>query len=168
MGLGLLCFGFATGGITGMSTFEGISQTLLTTVFAFGGGALLTFGGFVRMRQPGSGTALLRVSRVGAGLCCFSLGLVGGTLGGISLRVHLAEKAIRGPVNAAPAQGRPQDPAPRKPVEDRASAFVLHSDIRNECARIMSNPLTIYSGEEGAKLAREHLGWVHANLSCAP
>jgi hypothetical protein len=154
MGLGLLCFGFATGGIAGLSLYSGISQTLLTSVFTFAGGALLTFGGFVRAQRKASGVMFLRVSRVGAGLCCFSLGLVGGVLGGISLRVRMAE---------ATAQA-----SPHFPPTPGATAFALQTNVQEVCATILSKTDDAYEGEQGAKAARHDLRWLREHARCGP
>src|SRR5688500_13369261 len=50
-GVGLLIFGFALGFLTGLSTFSGISHSLLSAVFAFVGGVLLSYAGLSRARR---------------------------------------------------------------------------------------------------------------------
>lgn len=88
MALGLTAFGLALGAIAGLSV-SAIAQTLLTSVFTFVGGVLLSFAGFTVADRTSEGTTRTRIDtfRTGIGLAGFSLGLVGGVVGGIYLRV---------------------------------------------------------------------------------
>ena len=46
LGAGFLLFGFVQAYLTGISTHEGIFDTLLTSTASFAGGSILTFAGF--------------------------------------------------------------------------------------------------------------------------
>jgi hypothetical protein len=52
-GVAFFCFGGAVGELTGLSVTHGLTQALLTSVFGFVGGVLLTFAGFRRMTEDG-------------------------------------------------------------------------------------------------------------------
>ena len=52
-GYGLFAFGLVLGGATGMSDAEGISTTLVSSLFTFVGGTLLGFAGFHRSLKKG-------------------------------------------------------------------------------------------------------------------
>lgn len=85
MAAGLAAFGLATGTTTGLSTQEGISQTLLTSLFSFASGALLSYAGFSRLARQTTGTVVSN-RKVGAGLLAFSLGVLVGVVGGAYVR----------------------------------------------------------------------------------
>jgi hypothetical protein len=79
---GLIAFGITVGLVTGLSTHEGISGQLLTALFGFVGGGLMTYAGFRRKGEKSP----LDPNRVGAGTLCFSLGVILGVAGGIGVR----------------------------------------------------------------------------------
>jgi hypothetical protein len=85
LGFGFFFFGAALGEVTGFSIAQGISQTLLSALFTFVGGALLTFAGFRVSARGSAGRVVVDSVRTGVGLGCFSLGvLLGVNLGVIS------------------------------------------------------------------------------------
>jgi hypothetical protein len=133
LGVGFLFFGFALGDVAGFSIAQGISQTLLSALFTFVGGVLLSFGGFYVAARSGADGASpdgavrkVRIDavRTGVGLACFSLGVTVGINTGVVSRcnVHvqrffLGEDAARpvsqcgGPIGPAPTVNGPT-PAP--------------------------------------------------------
>ena len=83
---GLAAFGFAVGMTAGLSKAEGTATTLLSALFSFVGGVLLTFGGFV-VRGRDGGEVSVSGRRLGSALLGFSVGIVLGTNAGIYMRV---------------------------------------------------------------------------------
>jgi hypothetical protein len=86
MSLGLALFGFAVGFTTGLSVHEGISSSLLSSLFSFAGGTILAFAGFSRVLR-GTGKLVMSTRRVGLGLLSFAVGVLLGQPTGIILRV---------------------------------------------------------------------------------
>jgi hypothetical protein len=81
------CFGFALGELAGFSVAQGISQLLLTSVFTFVGGALLSYAGFRKLAADGRAhPEPLRVAAAVAGL---SLGLCLGLPAGVFARCNV-------------------------------------------------------------------------------
>jgi hypothetical protein len=121
LGIGFLLFGFALGEVTGFSVAQGISQTLLSALFTFVGGVLLTFTGF-RVRAHAASSAVdVDPIRVGVGLGCFSLGVIWGTNVGVLTRcnVHLERLFLgefvehsRCMTNPSPTPKTPPPPIP--------------------------------------------------------
>src|SRR5437899_6385275 len=72
-------FGFALGGMTGFSVAQGISQVLVTSVFTFVGGVLLSYAGFRKVLRAAGQPAGLDPVRMSVAVGCLSLGLVAGT-----------------------------------------------------------------------------------------
>ena len=94
MGVGMVLFGFALGLTTGLSSASGISTTLVTSLFTFVGGALLTYSGFrKKTKAPGKKeeeekeVPRVDLPVVGKALTCVVAGLLVGLLLGISGRV---------------------------------------------------------------------------------
>jgi hypothetical protein len=86
MSLGLGALGFAAGFVTGLSVHEGISSTLLSSIFSFVGGTLLSFSGFAYVLR-GSGKRFVSTRRMGLGVFAFALGATLGPPAGITARV---------------------------------------------------------------------------------
>lgn len=88
--LGLASFGLATGSLTGLSLANGASIQLLTSVFTFAGGALLTYSAIQRVSRKADGAETVTVTtsaiRIGTGLAAMSLLLVVGLLFGMWIR----------------------------------------------------------------------------------
>jgi hypothetical protein len=98
LGVGFLFFGFALGDVAGFSIAQGISQTLLSALFTFVGGVLLSFGGFyvaarsgADVASPGGTVRQVRIDavRTGVGLACFSLGVTVGINTGVLSRCNV-------------------------------------------------------------------------------
>jgi hypothetical protein len=87
LGLAFFGFGLALGELTGLSSVDGISQTLLTSFFTFVGGVLLTYAGFRRFTPHGE--SVLDPRRVALGLSGVSLGLCLGLPAGIYARCNV-------------------------------------------------------------------------------
>lgn len=88
IGLGLGALGFVLGFTTALSVHEGISSALLTGMFSFVAGTLLTFGGFRFMK----GNRLLVSSRrAGIGVFAFAIGVLLGEPAGIAARAFGTE-----------------------------------------------------------------------------
>jgi len=99
--LGLGLFGSAVGMICGLSAASGISTLLITTLFSFVGGVVLTYASFQRTRgrgtpsQASSEATVIEakaaapaagspdVIRTGAALSLLSMGIIAGTLFGM-------------------------------------------------------------------------------------
>jgi hypothetical protein len=86
--LGLGALGFTLGFTTALSVHAGISGALLTGVFSFVAGTLLTFGGFRLVR---AGRVFVSTRRVGIGVFAFSIGILLGEPAGISVRAFGTE-----------------------------------------------------------------------------
>ncbi|MFT3710994.1 MAG: hypothetical protein QM817_25490 [Archangium sp.] len=82
---GLASFGVMIGWITGMSATAGTTQALLTSVFTFVGGVLLSFGGF---RRRFGNTFLIHLGNLGKALLGFALPLVIANTAAVELRVQ--------------------------------------------------------------------------------
>lgn len=94
MGVGLLFFGFVLGITVGLSEMKGISQTLLSAMFTFVGGVLLSYAGFRRKQSHSAKPAAksapeLSTRKVGIGLTCFSIGILLGLSSGIYVRLKV-------------------------------------------------------------------------------
>jgi hypothetical protein len=89
LGVGFLCFGLALGELTGMSLTPGISQVVLTSVFTFVGGVMLSYAGFRRVVASGGSRAFIDPQRVGVALACFSVGLALGAPAGVYARCNI-------------------------------------------------------------------------------
>lgn len=103
MCLGLFLFGGVQGWIVGLSTNEGISNTLVTSLFPFVGGVLLTYTGFrvSTSRDSRHGVEMDPV-RVGNGLTFFSLGLL--------IAINVAAFVRHAPPATGEAHDTGQDP----------------------------------------------------------
>jgi hypothetical protein len=87
LGAGLLSFGFTVGWVAGVSLHGGISQALLTAVFGFVGGSVMTYAGFqVRAAKQSAETSVDK-RQVGVGMIAFSSGVILGTLFGMWFRL---------------------------------------------------------------------------------
>lgn len=111
LGVGLFFFGMALGGTTGLSALAGISQTLLSALFTFVGGALLSYTGFRRHTHAPEPNPVLDTRKVGIGLGCFSIGIMLGVGLGILVRLKVSiEQPLvpakeKEPVQATSKQG---------------------------------------------------------------
>lgn len=83
IGLGLGALGFVLGFTTALSVHEGISSALLTGMFSFVAGTLLTFGGFRLMK---GNRMLVSTRRAGIGVFAFAIGVLLGEPTGIAVR----------------------------------------------------------------------------------
>lgn len=99
--IGFFAFGFAVGSLTGFSSAQGVSLALLSSLFTFVGGVVLTFTGF---RRVGSVDASLDPARVSAGLCALSLGLVLGVVLGVYGRCNVGLQRLLLGENVAHSQ----------------------------------------------------------------
>lgn len=135
LALGFLGFGAAIGLITGFSSAQGVSTGLLSAVFSFVGGALLTFTGF---RRPSLlGGQVLDPVRFGAALGCLSLGLLLGIVAGVMGRCHvqvqsllLGQTVTRSQCSSA---GEPPASAPAPSVRERVGAAGLMAGESSRC-----------------------------------
>jgi hypothetical protein len=136
MAIGLAAFGLALGAIAGLAVSP-VAQTLLTSLFTFVGGVLLTFAGFTVEDRRSDGNVRTRIDtfRTGLGLAGFSLGLIAGVVAGIYVRV-LHPGVVVAPADAKPAAAA-QAPAPAhdKPAA-AGSAFGLQGLSADACADI--------------------------------
>jgi hypothetical protein len=80
--LGLGSLGFVAGFTTALSV-EGVSSALLTGMFSFVAGTLLTFGGFRFMK---GNRMLVSTRRAGIGVFAFAVGILLGEPAGIAAR----------------------------------------------------------------------------------
>lgn len=112
-GLGLL--GLAAGSICGMAVTSGVAQTLLTGMFTFVGGTILSYSAFAVRRATAKKSdapavpAVIdppNVVRVGVGLGTLSVGLIIGAVLGLWFR-------YRDPLDLAPS------PPPKQASEDQ-------------------------------------------------
>jgi peptidoglycan/LPS O-acetylase OafA/YrhL len=88
MGIGMILFGFVLGLTTGLSSASGISTTLLTSLFTFVGGVLLTYSGFRRKKkEKEEETPRFDLAIIGKAVTCMVAGILLGLLLGISARV---------------------------------------------------------------------------------
>jgi hypothetical protein len=94
LGVGFGLFGSVLGAIAGASSVQGISQTLLTSVLTFVGGAFLSYAGF-RVRSRAGEERSVSGVRVGSSLAAISLGIWLGAAIGITARLQFdaAERA---------------------------------------------------------------------------
>lgn len=85
---GYFLFGLVLGSLTGFSTAQGISTTLLTSLFTFVGGALLTFTS-LRVAAGSEATVHVDPLRLGVALITLSTGLAIGAPLGVMQRCHV-------------------------------------------------------------------------------
>lgn len=83
--LGIAFFGAMVGWLTGLSASAGTAQALLTSVFTFVAGGLLSFAGF--RRRIGK-TFFVQVGFLGWALLAFSIPIVGTSYVAMSIRVE--------------------------------------------------------------------------------
>jgi hypothetical protein len=154
LALGFFLFGMTAGAITGASSAEGISNSLLGSLFTFVGGTVLGFAGF-RLRNKGADLAVSG-RRVGGSTAAFSLGVLVGLAGGIGARWHIEQHA----------RELARDERPVKNNDDGGEApgrffVVLHgSDVKAIDDIEHRLALSGYSGEEGCKEAIGRLKWM--------
>lgn len=122
---GLFLFGLVVGLTTALSEAPGISKELLTSLFGFVGGGLLTFGGFSLKGKDGSVT--IHTRRVGEGLAAFSAGVLIAILVGPPVR----EGALGAPIALH--------------ASDRESCQTIVSRLGSE----------YYQGEQGKAVAKQ-------------
>jgi hypothetical protein len=137
---GLFGFGFMLGSISGLSTNAGTSQTLLSALFAFVGGVLLTYAGFRRKRKgDAEGGTDPDLGATGVGLTFFSIGVVLGICAGIIGRVtayNYEAARIPRPQPAAGASASTTTPAPPLSLPSGASPQ-LYSEHTSLCAAVL-------------------------------
>lgn len=122
---GFFLFGSTLGVTTGLSTVSGISQTLLSSLFTFVGGVLLTYAGF--QRHPGE-KAVLDPARVGYGISALMLGILLGLYGGIYARLDPpVPKALKERLATATSPGS---------TSATGAGFILHAAASETCGRI--------------------------------
>ena len=109
LGIGFGLFGSVLGAIAGASSVQGISQTLLTSVLTFVGGAFLSYAGF-RVRSRAGEERSVSGVRVGSSLAAISLGIWLGAAIGITARLQFdaAERARLMQASTAP-DARPRN-----------------------------------------------------------
>jgi len=164
---GFFSLGLALGQVAGFSDARGISVTLLSSIFSFVGGSLLTFGGF---QLPGTGAKWgLEPVRVGTSLACFSLGILLGTPAGVYERCNrsfqsflLGSRVEESPCLAPRARSLRPDPSPtpraasadeaqtapdQREVAPRSRASLQNDDLPSPCA-ITSSELQASLGDD--------------------
>lgn len=146
IGFGLGSLGLAAGSICGMTVTGGAAQALLTGLFTFVGGTILSYSAFAAHRiskrsEAPQGAPPPNVVRIGAGLGALSMGLVVGAVLGLWFRyhdpLHLATATSPGAVASdaklsAPAKGvglqlGPEDDQTLARVRDRLRRDVYTS-----------------------------------------
>src|SRR6185312_5765550 len=144
---GFLFFGGVLGLICGLSEVAGISQSLLTSMFTFVGGVLLSYVGFRRQASreqtaeaapntPAPTTpAPLDVDRnaVGLGLTFFSIGIIAGLFAGATLRGRA--EATRIPPNGG---GPVVSQGPSGTTVRRGPLLLLHDQLAGPCGTATS------------------------------
>ena len=158
LAIGFFLFGMAAGAITGASSAEGISNSLLGSLFTFVGGTVLGFAGF-RLRNKGADLALSG-RRVGGSTAAFSLGVLVGLAGGIGVR-WTVEQHFREIARDERSANRGGDDGGGEAPAKAKTFVVLHGsdvsaikDIRDRLA------LSGYAGPEGCKEAINRLQWM--------
>jgi len=153
MGAGLFLFGMALGGTAGLSDVKGISQTLLSSLFTFAGGVLLSWAGF--RRKSGAGGAATEsatefdLRTLGISLAGFSLGVMLGSGLGIWLRETVSF------VKPIPKAGQTVAP------------FVMHAGEANVCADIRQRLEKDFYTAGAANLALRDLRELHRQACTA-
>jgi hypothetical protein len=117
IGSGLGALGLAAGSICGMTVTGGAAQALLTGLFTFVGGTILSYSAFAAQRVSKKTEAAPpppNVVRIGAGLAALSMGLVVGAVLGLWFRYHdplqLAEGIPPGSAASEPKGGAASAP----------------------------------------------------------
>ena len=136
--LGFFLFGITLGITTGLSQVSGISQALLSALFTFVGGVLLTYAGF---KKKVADDSVLDVARVGHGLSALMTGILLGLYGGIYARLDPPlPRGLKDRLQErqAPSQGTDPEatPAPTSASASPGAGFVLHAESRAACNRI--------------------------------
>jgi hypothetical protein len=169
LAVGFLCFGAIVGGVTGASSRDGISNTLVTSLFTFVGGSLLGFGGFVRSVK--GDVAYVSGRRIGVGLLTFSVGVGLGLWAGIALRLaHVPPTVAYVPPTVAPDKSKPEPllPAPGAPpsspqarADDKPKPEPLLHDVRLAACEIIQGRFATgaYEGDRMAPELRHDLNW---------
>ncbi len=157
---GFLAFGFAAGAICGASEHEGISSTLLTSLFTFIGGAVLGFAGFRSRAAPGA-ELVLSGRRIGAALTAFSLGVLLGVGAGSFARWQVHQHTA----GATQAQGKTAG-ATQTPDKAPDHYIILHSGEEN-ALRTIRDKLSrgAYESEAGCQEAVERLRWLVGRIN---
>jgi hypothetical protein len=121
---GFASFGLTVGLVVGLSVQEGISGQLLTALFGFVGGSLLTYTGFRR-----AGKDLTPVpGRVGAGMLSFCLCVIIGLGSGITVREFGGRRFAGAAAATQTAAKREGSDSPKPPGESGGSIFMgLHA-----------------------------------------
>ena len=154
--VGLATFGLLVGVATGLSSAEGISKTLLSSLFTFTGGVLL--GSFGRDRVSPQG-----FRRMGWGLAAFSLAVLVGLYAGIYARL---DPPIPASLKEELAARRHETLGKTATASGAADGFTLQANERDYCQLVRSNLVrNLYTGEEGCKAAAEDLTWL-SGLTC--
>jgi hypothetical protein len=145
LGIGFFSFGAIAGCVTGLSSWNGISNTLLTSLFTFVGGSLLGFGGFVLGLR--GDVAYVSGRRLGLGLLAFSIGVALGLYAGTRIRLDYGPPLIG-------ADGKPQRDS------------LLHGDRQAVCDTVRDKLDTdAYGGVHAQDELRRDLAWL-ARSSC--
>jgi hypothetical protein len=129
-------FGTAVGFTTALSRVDGISQTLLTTLFSFVGGVLLTYAGFRRTLKARSGenpNDEYDLVQVGAALRSFSWAIVFGIATGLLVRETGARALDRlhgkwFPVTQPPSPTRTAESPPT--IDPQRGPAVAQADVQ--------------------------------------
>jgi hypothetical protein len=141
LGLSFLAFGFAVGELAGFTVTQGASQLLLTSVFTFASGVLLSYAGFRRILRASGGAATLDPLRVGAALGCFSMGLAIGTPSGVAARCnrHFQSWIVGETVEHSSCVGAsaPVALTPNTTSERISSAGVMANAGADECTKAL-------------------------------
>ena len=86
MFLGLLLFGVLVGLTTGLSVTSGASTSLMTGLFSFVGGVVISYTGFAKTQGDPNAPAKPDLKQVGGALSALSFGVIVGIFGGMWFR----------------------------------------------------------------------------------
>ena len=161
---GLMLFGIAVGGVAGLSKTP-VAAGLLTSVFGFVGGVLLSFAGFSVVDAKAGERARVNTLQMGVALAAFSLGLSGGVLGGILLRIHhpfIVDAPAEAIADSKTAPGSKSSPEKKVSIP----SFSLEADKEQLCASVQEE---IRGAQYAAApaLATHRVAEFH-DLLCAP
>ncbi len=132
---GLLLFGFAVGGIASLSKTP-VAAGLLTSMFGFVGGVLLSFAGFTVVdAKAGGEKPRVNTLQIGVALVAFSLGLSGGVAVGLIVRFHHPGIVNDPPETTADSKSAPDG---KSALERKASTDIigLEADEQTLCANV--------------------------------
>jgi hypothetical protein len=180
---GLAAFGFTIGLTVALSRTAGASATMLTSLFTFVGGVLLTYGGFHRRAraslppEPKAGDAAastakpvvaepptVDVDRVGSALFAMAIGVTCGLISGIYFREKgpqiLEALPPRAAVHPAPSASGAPPAAPTSTIN-----VGIQDGQTSVCAMVSENlEKRAYAASGGLQLATGNLSTMKATF----